>query len=271
VPNPVWPVLILLGTSLAAGEVREAVSAESPGAGTPQQPAPNSVQALDYAVLPGGKLLIKLTFGRELTQPPTVLASHHPTASITFDFVATTSAAGKEPIEINQRGLRSLQLIQAQGRTRLVISLTRPHIYETEARGRELLITLHRPVSLARSEEGSRAFGGTSEARHNLRNVSFQPGAAGEGRIIVELSDAAIPVEVRQQGKALIVDFLDSALPPHLARRLDVLDFGTPVQTIETYRVGNAVRMRIELERAGEYAAYQLSRQFIVAPRAGER
>ena len=263
--NRGWPLLVLFWVSLVGGAVREAVSAE------PQRsaaPASNSVQALDYAILPGGRIIIKLVFKTELKERPPVLVNYHPATSIVLDFADTGSALGKDPVEVNQRGLRSLQVIQAGTRTRLVVSLVRPLVHEIALQGKELLITLRRPEGVTTGDV-SRRFADTAlgAPKHALREVAFQRGETGEGRIIVELADAATPIEVRQQGKALIVDFLDSTLPLQLERRLDVLDFGTPIRAIETYRLGNHVRMKIELEGAGEYSAYQVSRRFIVSPR----
>ena len=262
-PNRLLAVLVLAGTFVAGNAV--------PGSADAQPAAPNSVQALDYAILPGRRILLKLTFRNALREPPAVVAGYHPAAHITLDFSATASEVGKDPVEVNQRGLRSLQVVQVGTRTRLIINLISPHVYETESQGRELLITLQRPEAIFRSEGPGRPSGDAPEARRSLRNVTFERGDAGEGRILVELSATAIPIDIRQHGKTLIVDFFDSALPPHLARRLDVLDFGTPVQAIETFRVGNKTRMKIDLEGAAEYSAYQIHRRFVVSAQIGER
>jgi type IV pilus assembly protein PilQ len=272
-PYPSWPFLIVLGVSLAGGAAREAASAEpgAPATGERQQTALNRVQALDYAILPGGSILIKLTFQHELLEPPAVLTSYHPTVHIALDFAGTVSEIGKDRLEVNRRGLRSLQLIQAGTRTRLFIRLVSPHAYETDWKGKELLITLRRPSAATRSEVNSWVSGDAPEATHSLRNVTFQQGDAGAGKVVIELSGTTVPIDVRRQGNAVIVNFLDSALPPHLERRLDVRDFAAVVKEIETYRVGNGVRMKIELEGTGEYSAYQVGRHFVVAPRAPMR
>ncbi len=102
--------------------------------------------------------------------------------------------------------------------------------------------------------------------RHGLREVGFQRGATGEGRIFVEVSDATAPIEVRRQGNTLMVDFLHAQLPPQLLRRLEVQDFGTPIRTIETTSVGGHARMRVELAGAAEIAVYQVNRQLILSP-----
>lgn len=267
-----WPIWVLFWIFLVGGAMHEAVSAEPQSSATPpassgQQPALNRIQALDYAILPGGKLVIKLVFRHELREPPAVFASYHPTARMVLDFANTVSEVGKEPVEVGQRELRSLQVVQAGTRTRLVINLARPVVYETALKGNELLITLQRPQA-GTTGDVRRWFPNAEPAapRHNIREVNFQRAAAGEGRVIVELSNTTTPIDIRQHGKTLIVDFLDSALPPRLERRLDVRDFGTAVQAIESYRLGNNVRVKIELEGTGEYSAYQVSRQLIVSP-----
>lgn len=262
-PNPGWLVFVPLCVLLVGVPAGRAPAAD------PEQRAPlNNIQAVDYALLPAGGFLIKVVFTQELKSPPPVLVTHHPVYRMAFDFPDTVSAAGKQPVEVGQRGLRSFQLAQAGNRTRLVLNLDRPFIFETTLKGKELLITLRRRDSVD-ARDVTRWF---SEAaldapRHGLREVAFQRGESGEGRILVELSDPATQVEIRQQGKTLIVDFFDTALPPRMEQRLDVQDFGTPIRAVETYRLGNGARMKIELEGAGEYSAFQVSRQLVVSLR----
>ena len=262
-----WPVLALLCVFLAGGSTREAVSAEMRH---PQ--ALNTVQALDYAIPAGGGFIVKLVFRHGLKKPPPAIVNYHPKASIVLDFADTDSALGKDPVEVRQRELRSLQVLQAGARTRLVIELASPVVHEIALKGNELWITLRRPDAGVSRDAGGRFSEAASDApRHGLREVAFQRGESGQGRIIVELSNSATPVDIRHQGKTLIVDFLDSSLPPGLERRLDVQDFGTPIKAIETVRRGSRVQMKIELEGATEYTAYQVGRHFVVSLQTGER
>ena len=216
--NPGWPVLGLLWLLLAAGPAGAASAAE------PQpRAATNSLQAVDYALLPAGGALIRVVFAQPLQAPPGVVVNHHPVNRIAFDFPDTVSAAGRQPIEVGQRGLRSIRVVQGGTRTRLVLKLDRPFVFETSLEGKELLITLRRPPSGAVRD----AMRGSDDSvadlpRHALREVGFQRGVTGEGRIFVEVSHATAPIEVRRQGNTLMVDFLHAQLPPQLARRLDV-------------------------------------------------
>jgi len=261
-PNLSWPVLVLLSLLLVGGPTSDASAAE------PQaRAAPNNLQAIDYALLPAGGALIKVVFTQVLQASPGVVVNHHPINRIAFDFPDTVSAAGKQPIEVGQRGLRSIQVVQSGRRTRLVLNLDRPFVFETTLEGKELLITLRRPHSGAARD----AMRWSDEAvpdvpRHGLREVGFQRGETGEGMIFVEVSDATVPIEVRRQGNTLVVDFLHAQLPRRLVRRLDVQDFGTSIRAIETYPLGGHARMMVELADAGEITVYQVNRQLILAP-----
>lgn len=259
---PGWPVRVLLCLLLIRVPTGDASAAEpQPRAG------PNNLQAIDYALLPGGGALIKVVFTQAIQAPPGVVVTHHPINRIAFDFPDTVSAAGKQPIEVGARGLRSIKVVQSGRRTRLVLNLDRPFVFETALEGKELLITLRRPLSGAARDTVSWSDETVPDvARYGLREVGFQRGETGEGRIVVEVSDATVPIEVRRQGNTLVVDFLRAQLPPRLARRLDVQDFGTPIRAIETYPLGGHARIMVELGGAGEIAVYQFNRQLILTP-----
>src|SRR5450756_2250194 len=136
--------------------------------------------------------------------------------------------------------------------------------YDTKIDGNNLLITLHgKPAEIAATGSTARfaeARQGTQQ--HELRDIDFRRGKNGEGRIQVDLSDPGIGIDIRQQGTTLIVDFLKTNLPRNLQRKLDVVDFATPVQDVDTFVQGNNVRMVIEPKGTWEYAAYQTDNKF---------
>lgn len=258
--NPGWPFLVLL--CLIAGVPQGAASAaeaRSPG-GT------NSLQAVDYALLPAGGALVRVVFAQALQAPPGILVNHYPNNRIALDFPGTVSAARKQPIEISQRGLRSIRVVQSGSRTRLVLNLDRPFQFETAVEGNVLLITLRRPdLGAARDVMSWPDPTAPELPRRGLREVGFQRGESGGGRIVVDMSDTAVPIEVHRQGHTLVVDFLQARIPPQLVRRLDVQDFGTPVRTIETHPIGSNARLRVELAGAGEISVYQFNRRLVLA------
>ncbi|MHB9085296.1 MAG: type IV pilus secretin PilQ, partial [Thiobacillus sp.] len=151
-------------------------------------------------------------------------------------------------------------------RTRLVLNLSKSVEYEARIDGKTLLIALgdvgvgSAPVNV--SPRFAEAAPGV--ARHSIRDIDFRRGAAGEARIVTTLSDAQAGINIRQQAGGVVVDFIGTELPKALQRRLDVADFGTPVQIVETYTLGDNTRMVIQPKGGWEYSAYQADNSFIV-------
>ncbi len=234
--------------------------------GAEQGAAPqNRIESLDYTTLQSGKILISAKLKQPLENSPAGFAVNNP-PRIALDLPGTANGLGKNTIVVNEGVLRNLNIVQAGNRTRLVINLTKPAGYETRIEGSTLLITL----------QGSEATGTTSNVsakfaeaqldtqKHSLLDVDFRRGKAGEGRIVVDLSDTNTGIDIRNEGKTVVVDFINTSLPRNLERRLDVVDFGTPVQTVSTFGQGNNVRMVIEPKGLWEHSAYQTDRQFIL-------
>ena len=162
--------------------------------------------------------------------------------------------------------MRSFNLIQAGNRTRVVFNLNKPQTFETKVEGNAVIVTLtDQDVPQAGAERVQRfAEAKAGEAQHSLRDVDFRRGRNGEGRIVVDLSDSTAGIDIRQQGKTLIVDFLKTTMPRNLERRIDVGDFGTPVVTVDTFQQGSNARMVIEPKGLWEHAAYQTDNRFIL-------
>lgn len=238
---------------------------EPGGAAAAEQSPRNSIESLDYSAQQSGKILITLKLRQALKNPPAGFAVNNP-PRIALDLPDTANALGKNTVAASEGVLRSLNVVQAGNRTRLVINLTKPAGYETRIEGNNLLITLQgSETGGATSNIGTRfaeAVPGTQ--KHSLREVDFRRGKAGEGRIIVDLSDTNTGIDIRTEGKTVVVDFINATLPRNLERRLDVVDFGTPVQTVNTFGQGNNVRMVIEPKGLWEHSAYQTDRQFIL-------
>jgi len=157
-------------------------------------------------------------------------------------------------------------VVQAGTRTRLVLNLNKSVEYDTSIDGKQLLIALGDVGAGTAPVNASPRFAEATPgaARHSIRDVDFRRGATGEGRIVTTLSDAQAGINIRQQANGVVVDFIGTELPRALQRRLDVADFGTPVQFIETYALGDNTRMVIQPKGGWEYAAYQTDNSFIV-------
>ena len=100
-----------------------------------------------------------------------------------------------------------------------------------------------------------------------IKDIDFRRGADGAGRVIVNLGSNQVGVDLRQQGQSLVVEFLRSTLPDNLRRRLDVTDFGTPVQTVTATQSGDRVRLIVEPRGSWEHSAYQSDNQFVLEVR----
>jgi type IV pilus assembly protein PilQ len=232
--------------------------------GLTQEPK-NGIDNIGYSTFQGGKVEVKISLKQALTTPPAGFTTNNP-PRIALDFPATENLLGKNIVEVGQGGLRSVNIVQAGNRTRLVMNLVKPVSYETRMEGKDLYVTLQGPAPTASNANVTARFaeGGASKQKHSLHEIDFRRGSNGEGRVVVGLSDATTGIDIRKQGKSLVVDFVDATLPSNLERRLDVLDFGTPVQAVASFVQGKNVRMVIEPQGLWEYSAYQADKQFYI-------
>jgi type IV pilus assembly protein PilQ len=228
-------------------------------------PTSNAVQSVETTTLPGGKVVVRVTLKNALAATPAGFTVGNP-PRIALDLPDTGNAMGRNTVEANLGPLSSVNVVQAGTRTRLVLNLNKSVGYDAQIDGKSLLIALGEagagtaPVNV--SPHFSEAAPGA--AAHSIRDVDFRRGAAGEARIVTTLSDAQAGINIRQQSNGVIVDFVGTELPKALQRRLDVADYGTPVQVIETYKLGDNTRMVIEPKGGWEYSAYQTDNNFIV-------
>ncbi len=223
----------------------------------------------DVAVAKGAAGRTTLTFALKspLAAAPSVFTIATP-PRLVLDFANTTSV-GKASNEVTDSTLRSYNIVQAQGRTRVVLNLIKPQSYEIKNDGNKFAVTLFDApgTAVADSAPDSGRFSASSKtegATFALRDVDFRRGQTGEGRIIVDLSDANSGIDIKPQGKVLIVDFLRTQVPRNLERKLDVSDFGTPVVLVDTFAQGNNTRMVIEPKGLWEHSAYQTDNRLII-------
>src|SRR5438067_6277504 len=237
------------------------------GAGSAIAQTANSLDALSVSKASSGRTVIKFTLKAPLPNPPAGFAIANP-PRVALDFPDTGNGLGKTVQDIGDPALRSVNVVQAGNRTRVVFNLNKPQSYETQIEGNTVLVTLSDQPSAAAAAEApvvSRfAEARPGEVAHTLRDVDFRRGRNGEGRIIVDLSDNSTGIDIRQQGRTLVVDFLKTAVPRNLERRLDVADFATPVATIDTFGQGGNARIVIEPRGLWEHSAYQADNRFIL-------
>ena len=225
----------------------------------------NSIEGLTVAQQ-GGEIMVKVDLKESLTAPPAGFAVANP-VRIAFDFPSTTNGLGRNAQAVNEGDLKSLNVVQAGDRTRLVLNLVRNMNYSTRVEGKSLLVTLS-PVVRVVDSSGHQTTRFAEESlvgsKHAIRDITFRRGKDGEARIIVDLSDAGTGIDIRQQGSNLVVDFLKTSVPDHLRRKLDVVDFATPVTSVTTETKADNVRMTVQPQGLWEHNAYQTDNQFIV-------
>jgi type IV pilus assembly protein PilQ len=231
----------------------------------------NAIEAVNVSPQPGGRVVVRIALKQPPTNAPAGFTTNNP-PRIALDFAATANALGKNVQDVSEGDLRRVNVVQAGDRTRLVLELSRLVRYDTQIDGRTVLVTLtgnsDAPVATApaASPPASAHFAESraSDRRHAVRDIDFRRGPSGEGRVIVDLSDNQVGIDVKTQGRNIVVEFLNTAVPRNLERRLDVADFGTPVQGIESSAQGNNGRLVIQPRGNWEHSAYQADNRFIL-------
>ncbi len=248
----VWRAVLLAGALLTAFASSAQVA--------------NSIDAITVSRGASGNTIVRFSLKAPPANPPAGFAIASP-PRIALDFLDTTNALGQTQRVIDDIALRSFNVIQSGSRTRVVFNLNRAQTFQTTVEGSAVLVTLYDQAD--KQDPRAQIVQRFAEARpgdtqHTLRDVDFRRGRNGEGRIVVELSDNATGIDIQQQGRQLIVDFMKTTLPRNLVRRLDVQDFGTPVVTVDTFTQGPNARMVIEPKGLWEHSAYQSDNRFIL-------
>jgi type IV pilus assembly protein PilQ len=233
--------------------------------------AQNAIQSI-AASLQGGVEVVRIDFAQALSAVPSGFSIQTP-ARIALDFPGVNNGSGKNSVEINQGNLRSANIVQAGERTRVVLNLKQSAGYKTELRGNSLLISLETAASASLPPSAAAAVSQPTFAEvrsrdvQSLKDVDFRRSQDGAGRVVVDLPSNQVGVDIKQLGATLVVEFLKTSLPEGLRRRLDVADFGTPIQLVSTTQVGDRVRMIVEPKGAWEHSAYQSDNQFVLEVR----
>jgi len=237
-----------------------------------QDAARNAIEAINFSSQQGGKVIVKVTLKEPLAGAPQGFAVTNP-PRIALDFPETANALGRTQIEAGEGDLKSISVVQTANRTRLVMNLARNLAYTTAVEGKLVVVTIDSGNAPALAPGTSQSTGPTARfaepapgttARQNLRDVDFRRGNSGEGRVVVDLSSPNTGIDIRQQGRQVIVDFINTGAPKNLVRRLDVADFGTPIKFVDLFEQGGNARLVVEPRGLWEYSAYQTDTQFIL-------
>lgn len=253
-----WWFVMLLAMLFAAGTAHGAVD----DIATPQ------LDDIQFSSLPGNRVQVDLVMSSPAKEPRSFTTDTP--ARIALDFPGTTSNLTKKTFSIGVGVVRSVAAVQGKDRTRVVLDLVKMVPYKTRAIGNHFYITVEggeiastvpSVPATAATKVGTPA---ASATPFKIDDIDFRRGVNGEGRILITLSNAAIPVNIHKEGGNIVLDFAGTTVPKKLVRRLDVVDFATPVTTVDTFAVGKDTRMVISAKGDYEHLAYQAERQFTV-------
>ena len=223
-----------------------------------------SLDDIRYTSLPGDRVQLKLMLSEPLAADPLSFTIDNP-ARIALDFPGTGLNLAKKNQNIGVGNAESVTAVEADGRTRVVLNLVQLVPYTVENKGDTVVVTLDGLQADVEAKVVSSPAAATlsgDAAGASIRDIDFRRGAAGEAQILVDLSDPNIGINIREQGKNIIVDFIETNLPGELDRRLDVIDFATPAKEVDTYPHGNGTRMVITPIGSYEHLAYQSENTF---------
>lgn len=230
-----------------------------------------SVQSVTGSLQGGGEV-VRIELSEPLTAPITGFAIQSP-ARIALDLPGTSNGMGQSLVEIQQGNLSTVNVVEASGRTRVVLNLKTATTYRTETDGNAVLVFLD-PAKQASAMQppassNRRLLPSSGEQAGNvvLKDVDFRRASDGAGRLVINLGSAMVNADVRQEGKGLTIELLKTSLPEGLRRRLDVVDFATPVQTITASQSNDRVRLQVDAIGDWEHSAYQSDSQFVVEVR----
>ncbi len=240
------------------------------GATAQAQDAGNRLQDIQVQSLPGQRIELRLILSDSAPEP--LAFTIEDPARIALDLPETALGLSSRRRDVNLGPLDTVLTAEAGGRTRVVLNLDQMVPYQTRRSGNTIYVTLgsdagdsSMTTSFAGSQEpasGSRSYAAAGDRRIN--DVDFRRTAAGGGRVMINLSDPSTPVDIRQEGGRVVAIFKDTALPDELLRRLDVMDFATPVTTVDTLRANNDTRVIISAEGNYEQLAYQSDNEFAI-------
>jgi type IV pilus assembly protein PilQ len=266
-----WSVVLLLGapTGHAQNGSKNAPT-PAPTAQAPDAAGQNAIEGLDVTT-ESGKVIVKLKLKEPMASVPASFSLANP-PRVAFDFPNTVNALGRSAQEVNENDVKSVRIGEGGGRARLVLNLGRSLKYSAAVEGRNVVITLQSAsaaggapaAAAATAEQTHFADAKPAGQPHSVRSIDFKRGRNGEGQVIIDLSDVGTGIDLKQQGRNVTIELLQTDLPVALERRFDVTDFGTPVEYMEATSQGRNSRIVIQARGRWEQSAYQTDNRLII-------
>ena len=227
----------------------------------------NAIEQVEFSQI-SGQTLIKVTMRNPLSRAPEPYTLFSPQPRLFFDFIDTENASGVTHKQAALSDLQSFNVVQAGSRTRLVLNLNKSMQYNSRLDGKVMLISLSSSASgltsapMQTSTKSPGAMTGSAaamtEQMNSMQNVEFHAESADLATLRIDISDPNPMVDVKRQGSSLVLVLPQVTLPDRLARRLDVRDFGTPMMTATTGKVGQGSQIVIANRGDWDYSVTQL-------------
>ncbi len=231
----------------------------------PWAQADNTLQDVSYAPMAGGKVQVTLKFAAPVVDPRVFTTESPP--RIAVDIADTHSAVSQRHLDVQSGATAGINTAEAGGRTRVVVDLYRPSTYETHIEGNNLVLVVGGGVTATAAAAATVANDPTKRVGASaieVSNIDFRRGKDGQGRIVVSFSGEGASADLERHGDHVALDIYNAKLPNQLAQRLDVLDFATPVQFVETHAKGSGAHMDISAKPPFEQLAYQSGSQYVI-------
>jgi type IV pilus assembly protein PilQ len=232
----------------------------------------NQLQSIDVQKLNGSQLQLTLHLSGPAAEPLAFTVDKP--ARISLDIPNTSLALTSRRIDVGANGVDTVIAAEANGRSRVVLNLDQPLPYQTRVSGNDIVVTLGvaagaRTVAAAASPAPAQP--AAASGARAIRSIDFRRSETGAGRLIVRLSDPRTPINLKQQGNQIMIDFSGADLPKNLQRRYDTLDFGTPVTGFDAARINGDTRIVIDAGAEVEPLAYQSDNEYVVEVSAAKK
>jgi len=218
--------------------------------------AASDVTAADFSSNAAGDVVITLSTSGD-DPNVSVFATESP-ARIILDLADTNSQVDASPVSVGIGSVQKFTTLAAGGRTRIMVDLSRLATYDYQSENGQVVLTI------AGNGEGSTAPSHSGSAKYTVENVDFRRGEDGQSKVIISLDQDSTNISVNSREGGLSIDVFDTYLPDALNQRLDVVDFATPVQIIDTGEKGSGVRLELDIAGLYEHMAYQSGNDWII-------
>jgi len=234
--------------------------------------AGNALLDISHVTLAGNKQQLALTLSGPAGDPKAFTIDNP--ARIALDLPDTENRLEERNLRVSAGLLQNVTTVEAGGRTRVVINLASMTPYSTAVRGNQLFVTLESDAEASNINSSQSILAAVQEEEvkatfnqqgHSINSIDFRRGPLGEGRIMFDLSSAGVITDMREEGGRVVIEFPDTQLAANLQKRLDVMDFGTPIQYIDAISNKRGTRVIVQpATQEFEQLAYQSDNMFTV-------